>query len=209
MNIIETKQLTKKFDNFTAVDQLNIEVKQGEIKAIVGENGAGKTTLMNMLFGMFPPTAGEILLRGKSVHFRSPSDAISAGLGMVHQHFKLVPSMTVYENILLGDELSLHLGKDKRIKLPLIDSREEIRVIQELINQYNFGLDPQAIIKDISVGLRQRVEILKMLYRNAEILILDEPTAVLTPQEVDELLKRVEMLLQINKVYMVFLISIA
>ena len=181
MSIIKTIDLTKKFGNFTANDHINISVEKQEIKCIVGENGAGKSTLMNMLYGLLRPTSGKILLHDKEVAINSPVDAIALGLGMVHQHFKLVPSLTVYENILLGTEIK-HSSKS-----PFIDKKKEIEEVTKLIEKYKFELNPTDKIEDISVGGRQRVEILKMLYRNVDILILDEPTAVLTPQEVDEL----------------------
>ncbi len=181
MSIIQTIDLTKKFGDFTANDSISISVEKQEIKCIVGENGAGKSTLMNMLYGLLRPTSGKILLQDKEVAIGSPVDAIALGLGMVHQHFKLVPSLTVYENILLGTELK------KSAKSPFIDSKKEIEEVRKLIEKYKFELNPTDKIEDISVGGRQRVEILKMLYRNVDILILDEPTAVLTPQEVDEL----------------------
>lgn len=195
MKIIETKHLTKKFGEFVANDNINIGVEKGEIKAIIGENGAGKTTLMNMLYGILQPTAGEILLNGNVVHFASPRDAIANGIGMVHQHFKLVPSFTVYENIALGMETvrSYKIG-NKAINSAFIDVKNEKKAIQDLIDRYNFGLNINDKIKDISVGARQRVEILKMLYRDVDILILDEPTAVLIPQEIDELLNRLQEL---------------
>lgn len=181
MSIIKSIDLTKKFGDFTANDKINISVEKQEIKCIVGENGAGKSTLMNMLYGLLRPTSGKILLHDKETEINSPTDAIALGLGMVHQHFKLVPSLTVYENILLGAELK------KSSKSPLIDKKKEIEEVKKLIEKYKFELNPTDKIEDISVGGRQRVEILKMLYRNVDILILDEPTAVLTPQEVDEL----------------------
>lgn len=181
MSMIEVVDLTKKFGDFTANDRITLSVKEQEIKCIVGENGAGKSTLMNMLYGLLQPTSGKILIRGKEVLMNSPIDAIANGIGMVHQHFKLVPSLTVYENILLGVEI-------KKGKTPFVDQRTEIDKVQKLIEEYHFELNPLDKIEDISVGGRQRVEILKMLYRNVDILILDEPTAVLTPQEVDELM---------------------
>lgn len=181
MSMIEVSDLTKKFGDFTANDRITLSVEEQEIKCIVGENGAGKSTLMNMLYGLLQPTSGKILIRGKEVKMNSPVDAIANGIGMVHQHFKLVPSLTVYENILLGVEL-------KKGKTPFIDQKTEIEKVQKLIDEYHFELNPLDKIEDISVGGRQRVEILKMLYRNVDILILDEPTAVLTPQEVDELM---------------------
>lgn len=181
MSIIKTIDLTKKFGDFTANDKINISVEKQEIKCIVGENGAGKSTLMNMLYGLLRPTSGKILLHDKETVINGPMDAIDLGLGMVHQHFKLVPSLTVYENILLGTEIK------KSSKSPIIDRKKEIDEVTKLIEKYKFELNPTDKIEDISVGGRQRVEILKMLYRNVDILILDEPTAVLTPQEVDEL----------------------
>lgn len=181
MSMIEVAELTKKFGGFTANDNISLSVEKQEIKCIVGENGAGKSTLMNMLYGLLQPTSGKILIRGKEIRLNSPIDAIANGIGMVHQHFKLVPSLTVYENILLGVEL-------RKGKSPLIDRKTEIEKVRKLIDEYHFELNPLDRIEDISVGGRQRVEILKMLYRNVDILILDEPTAVLTPQEVDELM---------------------
>lgn len=182
MSMIKTVGLTKQFGTFVANNHINLTVEPQEIRCIVGENGAGKTTLMNMLYGLIPPTSGDIYLRDERVVLKSPLDAIDHGLGMVHQHFKLVPSLTVYENILLGTEL-MHSQHSL-----LIDREREIQVIGELIDRYNFKLTPTDNVEDISVGERQCVEILKMLYRNVDILILDEPTAVLTPQEVDDLI---------------------
>ncbi|TGA99918.1 ABC transporter ATP-binding protein [Sporolactobacillus shoreae] len=178
MNIVETVRLTKKFGDFVANNAISISVQSQEIRCIVGENGAGKTTLMNMLYGLLKPTSGEIFVKGKKVVFHSPADAISGGLGMVHQHFKLVPSLTIYENVLLGNEIV-----KSRF---LINKKKEIESVRELIEKYKFDLDPLAKIEDLSIGERQRVEILKMLCRNVDILIFDEPTAVLTPQEVDK-----------------------
>lgn len=179
VNIIETRKLTKKFGDFVANNNINLQVKKGEIKAIVGENGAGKTTLMNMLFGLLEPTEGEILYNEKPVKFKSPKDAIGYGLGMVHQHFKMVSSFTIYENILLGAEITEGM---------FINKKKEIEAVEALIEQYGFDINPKQRIADVSIGVQQRVEILKMLYRNVDVLILDEPTAVLTPQEVEELL---------------------
>lgn len=182
MSIIRTVGLTKKFGDFVANDHIDLSVDEREIRCIVGENGAGKSTLMNMLYGLLRPTSGKILLHDQDVSISSPVDAIEHGLGMVHQHFKLVPSLTVYENVLLGAELM------RSAHSPLIDQKREIETVSELIKRYKFDLNPTDRIEDISVGSRQRVEILKMLYRNVDILILDEPTAVLTPQEVDDLI---------------------
>lgn len=189
--IIETRKLTKKFGNFTANDQIDLRVEEGEIRAIIGENGAGKSTLMNMLYGILEPTSGEILCRDTPVQIRSPRDAISLGIGMVHQHFKLSPSLTIYENIVLGTELvrEYKLG-GKTVKGFLVDQAREKAGIQELVDRFNFNLDINAKVSDISVGAKQRVEILKMLYRDVDILILDEPTAVLIPQEVEDLIRR-------------------
>ena len=191
MSIIQTVDLTKKFDAFVANDKINISVEPQEIKCIVGENGAGKSTLMNMLYGALRPSSGKILIEGKEVVFKSPTDAIRHGIGMVHQHFKLVPSLTVYENILLGSEIN-KTWKGK--KSPFIDRDAEIQRVRELIEQYHFQIDPLEKVENISVGLCQQVEILKMLYRNVRILILDEPTAVLTPQEVDRLMDNLKEL---------------
>lgn len=185
MSVIRTIDLTKKFGTFTANDKINFSVKEKEIKCIVGENGAGKSTLMNMLYGALQPTSGKILINEEEVSFKNPTDAIAHGIGMVHQHFKLVPSLTVYENILLGAEISkTWRGK----KVPLIDNAAEIKKVEELIEKYHFQIDALEKVENLSVGLCQQVEILKMLYRNVNILILDEPTSVLTPQEVDALI---------------------
>lgn len=191
MNKIETFNLTKKFGDFTANDNVNIEIKEGEITAIVGENGAGKTTLMNMLYGLLQPTSGEIRINGKSVNFKSPIDAIEHGIGMVHQHFKLVPSLTVFENIMLGIEIKkeVKVGKGFKFSSFIIDQKKEKEEVKKIIDLYKFDLNPDDKVENISIGAKQRIEILKMLYRNVDILIFDEPTAVLTPQEVDEILE--------------------
>lgn len=189
--IISTEKLTRKFGDFTANDSIDLNVKEGEIKAIVGENGAGKSTLMNMLYGLIPPTSGRILLRGEEVDFSSPADAIDAGLGMVHQHFKLVPSLTIAENVVLGTE------ENKRWALgplPTIDKKGEQKKVQEAADKFNLDLDAGSRVKSLAIGLKQRVEILKMLYRDVDVLILDEPTAVLTPQEVEEFMLTLERL---------------
>lgn len=190
--IIETKNLTKKFGDFTANKSISLQVEQGEVRAIIGENGAGKTTLMNMLYGILQPTEGHICFDGKPVEMNSPKDAIALGIGMVHQHFKLSPSLSVYENVILGVEMTKELKIGGRTwKTPLIDNKKERVAIKELIEKYNFNLDPDEKVKNLSVGARQRVEILKMLYRNVKVLILDEPTAVLIPQEIDELIAKI------------------
>lgn len=200
MSIIQTIDLTKKFDAFTANDKINISVEPKEIKCIVGENGAGKSTLMNMLYGALRPTSGKILIDGQDVNFKNPTDAIGHGIGMVHQHFKLVPSLTVYENILLGSEIN---KKWKGRKSPFIDRNTEITKVKELIEEYHFQIDPLEKVENLSVGLCQQVEILKMLYRNVRILILDEPTAVLTPQEVDRLMENLKELRKNGKTIIV------
>lgn len=200
MSIICTRDLTKKFGGFTANDRITISVEEGEIKCIVGENGAGKTTLMNMLYGALQPTDGDILIDEREVAFTNPLDAIGQGIGMVHQHFMLVPSMTVYENILLGAEISKkYFGK----KTPVIDRNEERRTVGELIKRFNFQLNPDDRVENITVGMCQQVEILKMLYRDVRILILDEPTAVLTPQEVERLILNLKAMRETGKTIIV------
>ncbi len=178
--MIEMRDIVKRFGDFTANDGINLTVHKGEIHAILGENGAGKSTLMNQLYGLLEPTSGEILVRGERIHMKSPRDAIAAGIGMVHQHFMLVPPFTVTENIVLGTE------PVKGIKLDMATARKNVA---ELSERYGLSIDPDAKIEDISVGMQQRVEILKALYRGAEILILDEPTSSLTPQEIRELIE--------------------
>ena len=187
-SMLSTKDLTKQFGDFTANDKINFSVREGEIKAIVGENGAGKTTLMNMLYGDLEPTSGAVFLSGKHVRFNSPRDAIANGIGMVHQHFMLVPSFSVYENILLGAEIV-----NERIPF-LVNSKEEKQRCRELIEKYGYDLDVNEKVANLSVGEQQKIEILKMLYRDVDILILDEPTSVLTPQEVDEFLIQLKKL---------------
>ena len=196
MSKIRTIDLTKKYDDFVANDRINLTVEEGEIKCIVGENGAGKTTLMNMLYGVHKPTSGKLLVDDKEVTFHSPQDAMRHGIGMVHQHFKLVPSLTVYENIFLGTEI-LKKGT------PFIDRNAEIQKVRELIEKYHFQIDPNDLVMNTSVGLRQQIEILKMLYRNVDTLILDEPTSVLTPQEVDRLIDNLRELRDSGKTIIV------
>ena len=199
-DIIEVRNLTKKYGDFTANNHINFSIRQGEIHAIIGENGAGKTTLMNMLFGIIQPTSGEILFNGRPVKLHSPKDAISHGIGMVHQHFKLASSLTIYENVLLGSEIhqKIKLG-GKSVNTPIIDKKEEIKAVQSVVDHFGFNLNVSDKVQDISVGCRQRVEIVKMLYHDAEVLILDEPTAVLVPQEIDELLHRLNELRNMGK----------
>ena len=190
MNVIETVELTKKYGQFVANDRISIAIPQGQITAIVGENGAGKTPLMNMFYGLLRPTSGALSVKGQEVQFSSPLEAIGLGLGMVHQHFKLVPSLTVFENIVLGAEINreLRLFNRLKVKSPLIDGKREREAVQALIDSHKLDLDADEPVKNLSIGEKQRVEILKMLYRSADILIFDEPTSSLTPQEVDELL---------------------
>ena len=176
---VSLRNIVKSFGAFVAVHDTSIEIRHGEIHALVGENGAGKSTLMNILYGLISPDSGEIVLRGKPVSFANPKEAIAAGIGMVHQHFKLAPSFTVAENIILGSEPLKGLGR--------IDRQRAERDTGELSERFGLNLDPRAVVGSLAVGLRQRVEILKVLYRDAQILILDEPTAVLTPQETREL----------------------
>ncbi len=171
---LELRGIVKRFPGVLANDHIDLSVERGEIRALLGENGAGKTTLMRVLYGLYPPDAGEIQLAGQTQHFRSPTDAIEAGLGMVHQHFMLFPSLTVAENIVYGREPR---------RWGFIDRRTAARQVAALAERYGLEVDPGARVADLSVGLRQRVEILKTLYRDAQVLILDEPTAVLTPQE--------------------------
>lgn len=177
--VIEMRNITKKFGNFVANDHINLDVKAGEIHALLGENGAGKSTLMNMLSGLLEPTEGEIFLNGKAVKLDSPSKSASLGIGMVHQHFMLVDAFTVAENIILGTEVT---------KGAFLDLKKAGQEIKELSEKYGLAVDPETKVADISVGAQQRVEILKTLYRGADILIFDEPTAVLTPAEIAELL---------------------
>ncbi len=176
--LLETRDLNKLFPKVHANKDISIKLYQGEILCLLGENGAGKSTLMNMLYGLYKPTSGKILLNDEEVEFHSPRDAIGKGLGMVHQHFMLVETLTVTENIILGTEPG---------KAGVIDYNTARKEVVELSKKYRLGIDPDATIDSLSVGLQQRVEILKALYRKAKVLILDEPTAVLTPQEVDEL----------------------
>ena len=172
--------IVKKFGNFTAVDNVNLTIHKGEVHAILGENGAGKSTLMNCLYGMYKPTSGKIYINDEEVDIESPRDAIDLGIGMVHQHFMLVEPFTVTENIILGME------PKKGLTLDYETARKNVVDISE---RYNMNVDPDAKIEDVSVGMQQRVEILKALYRGADTLILDEPTASLTPQEIDELIE--------------------
>lgn len=178
-SVLELHDITKQFPGVLANDHISLTLNQGEIHALLGENGAGKTTLMNVLYGLYTPDEGRISVRGESVEIHSPGDAIRRGIGMVHQHFMLVPPLTVTENVMLGEESIKH-----GVFLDLAAAAKRVRAISE---RYGLEVDPSALIQDLPVGVQQRVEIIKILYRKADILILDEPTAVLTPQEVDDL----------------------
>ncbi|UOB77531.1 ABC transporter ATP-binding protein [Bacillus sp. ZJS3] len=188
--VIEMNNITKVFPGIVANDDITLQVKQGEIHALLGENGAGKSTLMNVLFGLYQPEQGEIKIKGNPVKITNPNIANDLGIGMVHQHFMLVHNFTVTENIILGNE------PKKNGKIAVEEAAKEIKQLSE---QYGLAVDPHAKIEDISVGMQQRVEILKTLYRGAEILIFDEPTAVLTPQEIHELIQIMKKLVQEGK----------
>ncbi|CJG46152.1 ABC transporter ATP-binding protein [Streptococcus pneumoniae] len=189
-NVIQMRDITKVFGGFVANDKINLHLRKGEIHALLGENGAGKSTLMNMLAGLLEPTSGEIAVNGQVVNLDSPSKAASLGIGMVHQHFMLVEAFTVAENIILGSELT------KNGVLDIAGASKEIKALSE---RYGLAVDPSAKVADISVGAQQRVEILKTLYRGADILIFDEPTAVLTPSEIDELMAIMKNLVKEGK----------
>ncbi|WP_170007354.1 ABC transporter ATP-binding protein [Bacillus fonticola] len=189
--VIEMLNIRKEFPGIVANDNVTLQVKKGEIHALLGENGAGKSTLMNVLFGLYQPEQGSIRVRGEDVHITDPNKANDLGIGMVHQHFMLVDTFTVTENIVLGKEP--HYGK-------VINNMKEARkIVQNISDQYGLRVDPDAKIADISVGMQQRVEILKTLYRGADIVILDEPTAVLTPQEIKELIQIMKTLIDEGK----------
>ena len=178
--VIEMLNITKEFPGIKANDDITLQLRRGEIHALLGENGAGKSTLMSVLFGLYQPEKGVIKKDGKEVRIKDPNDANRLGIGMVHQHFKLVECFSVLDNIILGVE-------DTRMGFLQKDAaRKKVMALSE---KYGLRVDPDALVEDISVGMQQRVEILKMLYRDNEILIFDEPTAVLTPQEIDELME--------------------
>jgi ABC-type uncharacterized transport system ATPase subunit len=181
---LEVRNITKRFPGVLANDRVNFDLRKGEIHALLGENGAGKTTLMNIIYGLYTPNEGEFFISNgeglQQVQIHSPNDAIQAGIGMVHQHFMLVPVFTVAENIILGQEIT---------RGPSLDIRTARQKITQLSEEYGLEVDPDAIIEDLPVGVQQRVEIIKALYRHARILVLDEPTAVLTPQEADNLFR--------------------
>lgn len=187
---VEMLNIRKEFPGIVANDNVTLQLRKGEVHALLGENGAGKSTLMGMLFGMYQPDRGTIKINGKEVKITNPNKANDLGIGMVHQHFKLVENFTVTENIILGCEPKKGL---------VVDIKSAAKKIEELSKSYGLNVDPYAKIEDISVGMQQRVEILKMLYKNADILILDEPTAVLTPQEIDDLIKIIKGLTKEGK----------
>ena len=188
--VIEMLNITKRFPGIVANDNITLQLKKGEIHALLGENGAGKSTLMSVLFGLYQPEEGEIRKNGKKVDIQDPNDANELGIGMVHQHFKLVECFSVLDNIILGVEPTRGLFLEKK------KAREKVL---ELSNKYGLKVDPDALVSDITVGMQQRTEILKMLYRDNEVLIFDEPTAVLTPQEIEELMKIMKSLAKEGK----------
>ncbi|MFC0558983.1 ABC transporter ATP-binding protein [Halalkalibacter alkalisediminis] len=188
--VIEMNNIRKEFPGIVANDNITLQVKKGEVHALLGENGAGKSTLMNVLFGLYQPEQGEIVVRGEKVKITDPNVANNLGIGMVHQHFMLVDKFTVTENIILGNEPK---------KFGRINIKKAAKEVEEISNRYGLKVDPYAKIENISVGMQQRVEILKTLYRGADILILDEPTAVLTPQEIQELISIMKTLVNEGK----------
>jgi ABC-type uncharacterized transport system ATPase subunit len=189
--ILELRGITKRFPGVLANDHIDLQVNKGEILALLGENGAGKTTLMNILYGLYSPDEGEIIIKGKPIQIKSPTDAIKASIGMVHQHFMLIPVFTVTENVMLGEEYTRPGG--------FLDTFKAAKKVKEISDQYKLDINPNTLIEDLPVGLQQRVEIIKLLFRNAEILIMDEPSAVLTPQEVEELFKIMRSLIAQGK----------
>ena len=188
---LELRGITKRFPGVVANDNVNLELNTGEVLSLIGENGAGKSTLMSVLYGMYKPDEGEILIDGAPLVFASPADAIAAGIGMVHQHFMLVPVFSVAENVVLGVEPTGSLGKLK------ID--EARRMVREISDKYNLDLDPDAVIEDLPVGVQQRVEIVKVLLRDAKVVVFDEPTAVLTPSEIIEFFEIVKTLVSAGR----------
>lgn len=186
--LIQVKNISKQFPGVLANDKVSLDIEKGEIHAIVGENGAGKSTLMNIIYGLYEPTEGEIFFEGEPVEINSPLDAINLGIGMVHQHFMLLPSFTVAENIVLGTE-----PRKNRI---FMDFKEAVSRTEELSKTYGLKVDPYRKVESLSVGIQQRIEILKVLYKGADILILDEPTAVLTPQEAEDLFNVIRKLVK-------------
>ncbi len=188
---VQMQGIVKKFGHFTALDNMELNVKKGTIHAILGENGAGKSTLMNILYGLYQADEGKIFINGEEVAMKNPNVAINSGIGMVHQHFMLVENFTVAQNIILGNEITKGFG--------VLDMKKAKEKINEMVKRYGLEVDPDAFIEDISVGMQQRVEILKALYRGADILILDEPTAVLTPQEIEDLIEIMQNLIKDGK----------
>jgi len=189
--ILELRGITKRFPGVLANDNIDLTLNKGEIHALLGENGAGKSTLMNILYGLYDPDEGNIFVNGEEINVSSPRDAIASGIGMVHQHFMLVPVFTVTENVMLGDETTSFGG--------FLDRKTPADRIREISSEYHLEVDPDSYVRDLPVGVQQRVEIIKLLYREADILILDEPTAVLTPQEVDELFTIMRSLVESGK----------
>ncbi len=188
---VQMRGITKMFGSFCALDNIDLDIKKGTIHALLGENGAGKSTLMNVLYGLYKAEDGEIYLNGKKINIKNPNIAIENGIGMVHQHFMLVDNFTVTENIVLGSEITNKFG--------VTDMKKAHKEILNIIKKYGLEVDPNSKVEDISVGMQQRVEILKALYRGAELLILDEPTAVLTPQEIQDLIKIMHSLIADGK----------
>lgn len=178
---LELKGITKRFGALVANDSIDLVVESGEIHSLLGENGAGKSTLMNVLYGLYQADEGQILLDGKVAKFSGPGDAMAAGIGMVHQHFMLIPVFTVAENVALGHEPTKKLG--------VLDIEAARALVRKISDRFGFDVDPDALVEDLPVGVQQRVEIIKSLARDAKVLVLDEPTAVLTPQETDELME--------------------
>ena len=190
--LLQLKNITKRFPGILANDKISLDVRKGEIHAIVGENGAGKSTLMNILYGLHRPDDGEIVFKGQTVDFHSPADAIACGIGMVHQHFMLIPTLTVTENIMLG----VSQNRGHSVKSFFLNSKKAREKICSLSECFGLAVDPDAKVSGLAVGARQRVEIIKALYREAELLILDEPTSVLTPQETSDFFRILKTLVQ-------------
>lgn len=188
---VQMHGITKQFGSFYALKEMNLDVKKGSIHSLSGENGAGKSTMMNILYGLYKADAGDIFINGKRTEIKNPDMAIKHGIGMVHQHFMLVDDFTVAQNIMLGNETTTGLG--------FIDIKRARNQIHDIVNKYGLSVDPDARIREVSVGMQQRVEIIKALYRGAQILILDEPTAVLTPQEITELLSIMQSMAEDGK----------